>query len=104
MKGEYKEFLAVAKENNIPPSLYRKRVKEQGWSCEKAATTKIKYKPRKDRDVAIYKGDTFIVFGSKSFVAKYMGKSVEEITKLCAPSIRKKAEQGSRLYGIYLDN
>ncbi|SFL39417.1 hypothetical protein SAMN04487943_101329 [Gracilibacillus orientalis] len=105
MNKEYYKWLQIAKDNGIHSNLYWRRVKEQGWSYKKAATQNVRKCQNKiERDVAIYKGDTFIVFGSKSFVAKYLGKSTQEITQLCTPSIREIAEKSSRMYGIYLEN
>ncbi|KAB8139284.1 hypothetical protein F9U64_01275 [Gracilibacillus oryzae] len=105
---KFHEWRAIAKENGIYDGLYRSRVR-QGWDMEDAATLPKGAKNpnliKCERDVAIYKGDQFIVWGKVSEVAVTLNKTNREIKQLCTQSIRKRAEgRGNELYGIYIED
>lgn len=59
---EYKRWSNIAVENGINKAYFWQRVKEYGWSFERAATEKIKrYKKETDEDMAIEKDSDRVV-------------------------------------------
>ena len=103
---EFQKWRAIAKNNGVSDNLYRSRVRK-GWTCQNAATLPAgsKNPDIKEKDVAIYKGDTFIIWGSADEVAKKLGKTVRDVKWLCADSVRKRVEnKGDRIYGIYIED
>lgn len=106
---EYEKWREVAKKNGIKTFTFRERVRK-GWSLEEAATlpkgTHLKKKDEEaKKDVAMYQGDSFLIWGSIEEVAEKLGKTEREIKVLCAPSMRNRLEQRrNAIYGIYIED
>lgn len=106
----YYKHLKIAKSNGIGWETYNRRLK-RGWTYEQASNlpigTRLQQRGKKsiEKDVAVYKGDQFIIWGSVEEVAQKLDKTIKEIRYLCYPSHRKRVENaGNRTYGIYIEN
>lgn len=100
-KAKYRK---IAEANGISNNMFNNRL-FLGWSMERAATEPKNSKNKfRKKDIAIYHGDKFYLWGTVAEVAKKMGKNERDVVKLCAPSTRKRAEQTNQLYGIYIED
>lgn len=104
---EFKKWQQIAESNGISYRAFHNRVKKSKWSYEKAATVKPirKQTDTNNKDIAIYSGDKFLIWGKPREVAEKLGRTVRDVKWLCSPSVRKRFEDTENgLYGIYIED
>lgn len=88
-KSERDHWREVAVKNGIKRSTFNKRVNRNGWSPKRAATHLVVH----NNEFAVYKGDEFIVMGTKEECADFLEVKPEYVSWLTTPAAKRRLEK-----------
>ena len=98
--GRKNKMLELALKNGIKRATYYARVRA-GWSEEEAATKPVR-KKKYDGEVAVYRGDEFLMIGTIKECAEKLNLTEKAIRHSLTPTAHKE-NKGNALVSIRLD-